>query len=96
MNFVEGWVYIIISKHFDGRLEAFSINKQLHSVFFVIFQIFVLASADSIDLKWIFAFGILLIIPSAFMLQGFPDGKIDETKREGYSHFVDEGEGKQG
>lgn len=42
--FFEGWIYVAILKLYSGRLEGFSINKQLHCVAFAAFQAIVLGT----------------------------------------------------
>ena len=42
--FFEGWIYVAILKLYSGKLEGFSINKQLHCVAFAAFQAMVLST----------------------------------------------------
>lgn len=37
--YIEGWMYAVCSRHFQGKAEAFSVNKQLHSIFYLLFQL---------------------------------------------------------
>jgi hypothetical protein len=60
----EGWIYVAILKLYKGRLEAFSINKQLHCVSFAFFQAIVLGTDNQINLKILVPIVALFAIPS--------------------------------
>jgi hypothetical protein len=66
--FFEGWIYVAILKLFGGRLEAFSINKQLHCVSFAIFQTIVLVTNNEIDMKILVPIVALFALPSAWSI----------------------------
>lgn len=47
---LEGWMFLVCGRHFGGKAEAFSVNKQLHSLFYLIFQLALIPSGNKIPL----------------------------------------------
>ena len=39
MFFIEGWLYTVCSRNYGGATEAFSVNKLLHSISYLLLQI---------------------------------------------------------
>ncbi len=70
--FIEGWIYVAILKVYSGKLEAFSINKQLHCLSFASFQTMVLLTENHIDLKILVPIVALLALPTLWSI-----GKAD-------------------
>ena len=70
--FLEGWMYLVCSKHYGGRTEAFSVNKQLHSVFYLIFQLSLLPSGNQISLIPITIGLAAVTIPVFFFITKIP------------------------
>jgi len=66
--FFEGWIYVAILKLYSGKLEGFSINKQLHCVAFAAFQAIVLSTDNEIDLKIFVPIVAALAIPSLWSI----------------------------
>jgi len=70
--FLEGWMYLVCSKHYGGRTEAFSVNKQLHSIFYLIFQLALLPSGNQISLIPTTIGLALFTIPAFFFITKIP------------------------
>jgi hypothetical protein len=70
--FVEGWMYLVCARHFAGKAEAFSVNKQLHSLFYLVFQLSLLPSGNQIPLlPVVIALGIA-VLPTMLLIGWVP------------------------
>lgn len=70
--FVEGWMYLVCARHFGGKAEAFSVNKQLHSLFYLIFQLSLLPSGNQIPLLPIVLGLGAIVIPTILLIGWIP------------------------
>ena len=73
MFYMEGWLYTICSLSYDGVASAFSVNKLVHSLLYLFYQIAVFTTSNSIPLKWIMTGMVLLTIPSLLYLKQLPN-----------------------
>ena len=69
MFYVEGWLYTVCSVRYDGKAEAFSVNKLVHSLLYLLYQIAVFITQNTMPLKIIMMGMALLTIPALIMLQ---------------------------
>jgi hypothetical protein len=60
---------VVILKIYDGSLEAFAVNKQLHCVFFCFFQGYVLETSNKINLNIFLPIIALISIPCIVLMQ---------------------------
>lgn len=65
-------MYLVCSRHFGGCAEAFSVNKQLHSLFYLIFQLSILPSGNQIPLTPVMIGLVALTFPALFLLNYIP------------------------
>ena len=72
MFYLEGWIYISISRNYDGKAEAFSVNKQFHSWFYLIFQVAVFSTSNDLPMKIIVMAMAALAIPAFFLINRVP------------------------
>jgi MFS family permease len=72
MFYLEGWMFTIISRNYDGQAAAFSVNKMVHSWVYVFFQVAVISTNNQMPLKEIMAVMVLLSIPSFMLLTKVP------------------------
>lgn len=70
--FIEGWMYLVCSRHFGGCAEAFSVNKLLRSVVYLIFQLAILPSGNKISLLALMITMLVLTFPALFLLNYIP------------------------
>jgi len=70
--YIEAWMYIVCSRHYHGKSEAYSVNKQLHSVFYLIAQIAIFLTDNDLPLKIIIAGLALLVVPTLLMVRKLP------------------------
>ena len=70
--YIEGWMYIVCSRCYKGRSEAFSVNKLLHCLLYLIAQIGILVTNNSLPLKYIFPSMALLAIPALLLINRLP------------------------
>jgi predicted MFS family arabinose efflux permease len=47
--FLEGWIFVCCAKVYEGRIETFAIVKQVHSISFIIFQIYMIIVSNQIN-----------------------------------------------
>lgn len=66
--FFEAWINVAILKLYDGKLEAFSVNKQVHSITIVLFQVVILATNNKIDLKILVPIIAFLALPALWSI----------------------------
>jgi hypothetical protein len=66
LYFLEGWIFVCCSKIYGGRIEAFAIQKQMHTVSFIIFQFYYIFVNDSINI-WFVATVFLIFCVIAFI-----------------------------
>ncbi len=65
-------MYLLCSRHFGGKAEAFAVNKQLHAVFYLIFQLCILPLNNQIPLVPVTIGLAALTIPAFFLLNSIP------------------------
>lgn len=70
--YIESWMYIVCSRHYQGKAEAYSVNKQLHSLFYLIAQIAIFATDNQLPLKVIVAVLAGLTGPALMMIRKLP------------------------
>jgi predicted MFS family arabinose efflux permease len=70
--YIEGWMYVTCSRNYQGRAEAFSVNKQLHSWFYLFFQVAVFATGNRLALGWLVPAMALLALPALWLLNRLP------------------------
>lgn len=73
--FIEGWMYVVCSRNYGGRAEAFSVNKQLHSWFFLFFQGAVFATNTSsahLPLGYLLPGMMVLALPAFILIARIP------------------------
>jgi predicted MFS family arabinose efflux permease len=68
LYFLEGWISVACAKLFNGDLESFAIQKQLHSLSFIFYQIYFIISDGKITIYYSFYIIMLLSIISYFSL----------------------------
>jgi len=73
MFYLEGWLYIVISRNYNGLAEAFSVNKQFHSWFYLFFQIAVFTTKNVLPMKTIMITMAVLAIPAFLLLNRVPN-----------------------
>ena len=61
-------MYIICSRCYEGRSEAFSVNKLLHCLFYLVSQIAIFATNNKLPLKILIPSMSLLAIPAFFLI----------------------------
>lgn len=76
--YIESWMYIICSRHYHGKSEAYSVNKQLHSLFYLLAQIAIFATDNQLPLKTIIAVIAGLTIPAIFLIRRLPPASHTE------------------
>lgn len=78
--FVEGWMYLVCARHFGGAAEAFSVNKQLHSIFFLIFQLSILPSGNKIPLlPLVLSLG-AFVVPAMVLISWVPVDYLNPSR----------------
>lgn len=70
--YIEGWMYVVCSRCYHGRPEAFSVNKQLHSIFYLFFQIAVFLTDNHMPLEILMVVLGALTIPGALLMSKVP------------------------
>jgi hypothetical protein len=65
-------MYLVCGRHFGGQAEAFSVNKQLHSVFYLIFQLSLIPSGNQIPLLPVTIGIALLVLPTIWLVGWVP------------------------
>jgi hypothetical protein len=65
-------MYLVCSRHFGGKAEAFSVNKQLHSIFYLIFQLSLIPSGNQIALVPVVSGLAILTIPTFLLINRVP------------------------
>jgi hypothetical protein len=65
-------MYLVCSRHFGGKAEAFSVNKQLHSLFYLIFQLSILPSGNKIPLLPVMGGLVAITVPAFFLINYIP------------------------
>lgn len=65
-------MYLVCSRHFEGKAEAFSVNKLLHSLFYLLFQIVLIPTHNHLPLFWLVSIFAVLAIPSFFLIGRIP------------------------
>ena len=70
--YVQGWMYIACSRQYEGKTEAFSINKQLHSLFYLCFQIAVFSTDNKLPLFQLVLAASVFSIPALYLLNKIP------------------------
>jgi hypothetical protein len=73
-------MFVVCSKHYAGRTEAFSVNKQLHSLFYLIFQLSLLPSGNKISLIPTTIGLALVTIPAFFFINKIPENHTEEER----------------
>ena len=71
-----------ILKLYEGKLEAFAINKQMHCISMAAFQIFVIFTGNKFDLEYLMYAIILLAIPAVYSLSKInfdKEGKLNNN-----------------
>ncbi len=69
-------MYVVCSRSFGGRPESFSVNKQLHSVCYLIFQITVFSTENRLPLYWIVGTAGVMSIVAAGVISMLKEGEI--------------------
>jgi len=72
LSYMEGWLYTICSRSYEGAAGAFSVNKQFHSWFYLFVQIAVLATDNELPLFWLNTIMALVAIPSWVLINRVP------------------------
>jgi predicted MFS family arabinose efflux permease len=70
--YIESWMYIVCSRHYQGKAEAYSVNKQLHSLFYLIAQIAIFLTDNNLPLTVIVAVLAVLAVPALVMIRKLP------------------------
>jgi hypothetical protein len=66
-------MYYVCSRHFGGRGEAFSVNKQLHSIFYLLFQLVVIYSDNKLNLVLLMGWLAMFAIPAVILMDKIPN-----------------------
>jgi len=67
-HYMDGWLWVTCSKIFEGKLEAFALNKFIHSMSFVIYQVALIIYGSDNSLQFIEYFFFFLIVVMIFSL----------------------------
>lgn len=78
--YVEGWMYLVCGRHFGGQAEAFSVNKQLHSIFYLIFQLSLIPSGNQIPLLPVVVALAALVLPTMWLVGWVPVDYLDPSR----------------
>ena len=83
-------MYIICSRCYKGRSEAFSVNKLLHCVFYLLTQIIIFATSNKLLLKIIVPVMSVLTIPAIIFIRKLSvsrDGEWSEVYHVCYNNM---------
>lgn len=50
--FLEGWLFVACVRLFRGIIESFAVVKQMHTISFIVFQVYSLLSGQKINFFW--------------------------------------------
>lgn len=71
---VEACLLVMCSKVYGGASETFAVNKQFQGLSFVLFEVIMIVTSNSIPLQYVMTGALLLAIPTWFTLGKMPDG----------------------
>ncbi len=60
-HYMDGWLWVTCSKIFEGKLEAFALNRLIHSISFVVYQIVLIVCGSNGTVHFIRNLFIILI-----------------------------------
>lgn len=66
-------MYVVCSRCYQGKSESFSVNKQLHSLFYLFFQVAVFLTNNKMPLEVLIGILTVLTIPGAFLMAKVPN-----------------------
>lgn len=68
--FLEGWLFVACVRLFKGMIESFAVVKQMHTISFIIYQLYSLLSDQNVNLFWtvvaILAVDIICLVVSLY------------------------------
>lgn len=66
-------MYVVCSRCYQGKPESFSVNKQLHSLFYLLFQIAVFLTDYKMPLEVLIGVLTVLTVPGALLMAKVPN-----------------------
>lgn len=70
--YIESWMYTICSRYYEGKAEAYSVNKQLHSLFYLLSQIAIFFTNNQLPLKTLIIVMAILVFPAYLLKRQLP------------------------